>query len=376
MSLSPWERWLGRMARDVERRIETTRARVLGDRAARQVVVYRGFGTCDEVFVSGRVLANRPVGPAMHADAWWRNLGNTLRHLESDEVPGATVHVQFHGAAVTTVTDDEGYFRAWLRPPAPPDNDLWHEVAARVIEPVHDDTQDVAAGGRVIIPRSSAAFGVISDIDDTVIRTDATRLLGMLRRTLLENALTRLPFPGVAQFYSGLHAGTDGTRGNPVFYVSSSPWNLYALLTEFLEHQAIPAGPLLLRDWGISESGALPLRHGEHKLGAIRQILDRYPTLPFILIGDSGQEDPEIYSTIVHEYPRRILAVYIRSVAPAADRIAAVRQLGQEVRQAGSELLLTDDTLTCARHAVDRGWMDKGALAAVAAVSASAGRQR
>lgn len=371
--MSGWERWIGRVARNVERRVDEARTRVLGHRAARQVVVYRGFGTRDEVFISGRVLANRPVGPALGTDSWWRNLGNSLRHLESDEVPGARVQLSFNGATHTAITDDEGYFRAWLRPAAQPGDTLWHDVRARVIEPVHHGAADVAGGGRVIIPRSAAAFGVISDMDDTVIRTDATRLIGMLRRTLLENALTRLPFPGVAQFYSGLHAGAGGTIGNPIFYVSSSPWNLYPLLTEFLEHQAIPAGPLVLRDWGIAESGALPLRHGDHKLGAIRQILDRYPALPFILIGDSGQEDPEIYSTIVHEYPSRILAVYIRNVAPARDRIVAVKRLGQEVREAGSELLLTDDTLACARHAAHRGWMDEEALAAVAAVSASGG---
>jgi phosphatidate phosphatase APP1 len=109
-------------------------------------------------------------------------------------------------------------------------------------------------------PPPSAQFGVISDIDDTVIRTDATRLLRMLKRTLLENARTRLPFEGVAEFYSGLHARRTVRALNPVFYVSSSPWNLYAVLTDFLEHQGIPLGPLMLRDWGISERGVLPTR--------------------------------------------------------------------------------------------------------------------
>jgi hypothetical protein len=89
---------------------------------------------------------------------------------------------------------------------------------------------------------------------------------------------------------------------------------------------------IILRDWGITERGVLPTRHGVHKLGAIRQILDTYPHLPFILIGDSGQEDPEIYRDVVHEYGARILAVYIRNVTrePAA-RAKAIGELSEEV---------------------------------------------
>jgi phosphatidate phosphatase APP1 len=363
-----WERFLGRVARGVERRVEDTRSRVLGARRARQVVVYKGFGTPAEVYVSGRVLADRPVAPGSAGDTWWINLGAALRHLETTEVPGARVRITFRGAEHTAVTDDEGYFRAWLRPPSPPDEDrIWHDVHATVMEPLHPDTASADAVGRVIVPRSAAALGVISDIDDTVIRTDATRLLAMLRRTLLENARTRLPFPGVAQFYSALHGGGVGTAGNPIFYVSSSPWNLYPVLSDFMEHQAIPPGPLLLRDWGIRDDGILPTRHAHHKLDGIRQIMACYPALPFILIGDSGQEDPEIYHHVVHEYGNRILAVYIRNVSTAAARADAVRALAAEVTQAGSELILADDTLECARHAASRGWIAATAVDAVAA---------
>jgi phosphatidate phosphatase APP1 len=367
-----WERWVGRAARSFETRAQRARDQLLGPPAARHVVVYRGYGTAGEIVVSGRVLANRPAAPAVRTDAWWRNLSNTLRHLESDEVPGARLRVALHDAVQEAVTDDEGYFRAWLHPAAPLDPELlWHPVEVDVLEPLHRHVARVRGAGHVIVPRSSAGFGVISDLDDTVIRTDATRLIPMLRRTLLQNALTRLPFPGVAQFYRGLHGGAGGVSGNPIFYVSSSPWNLYPLLADFLEHQAIPAGPLLLRDWGLGSDGVLPTRHGAHKLGAIRDILGRFPGMPFILIGDSGQEDPEIYSTIVHEFGDRIMAVYIRNVSPGPDRIAAVRRLAREVDRAGSALLLADDTMECARHAAHMGWVEEGALAAVAAATAS-----
>jgi phosphatidate phosphatase APP1 len=363
-----WERWAARAARSVERHVDRVRA-PLGASGARQVVPYRGFGTASEVFVSGRVLSNLPPGPLGDDATWWNNLTATFRLLESDEVAGARLRISIDQTQRQAVTDEEGFFRTWLSPARPlPHSGVWHMVDVEVIEPVHTDAGHVTTTGLVLVPPPTARFGVISDLDDTVIRTDATRLISMLRRTLLENARTRLPFAGVAEFYRGLHLGDDGVESNPVFYVSSSPWNLYTVLTEFLEVQSIPLGPLTLRDWGITDQGVLPRGHGEHKLGAIRQILDAYPHLPFILIGDSGQEDPEIYRDVVHQYGSRILAVYIRNVTPDPARARAIGELAEEVRSVGSELMLSDDTLAAARHAAERGWVGEQTVTRVADV--------
>jgi phosphatidate phosphatase APP1 len=90
--------------------------------------------------------------------------------------------------------------------------------------------------------------------------------------------------------------------------VSSSPWNLHAFLTAFLEHHAFPRGPLLLRDLLGTGEGR------EQKHGRIHEILDLHPDLRFVLIGDSGEKDPQIYADVVRSHPGRILAVYIREV--------------------------------------------------------------
>jgi len=368
-----WERWASRLVRRVERRVDEVRGRGAGP-GARQVVPYRGFGSAREAYITGRVLGNLPHGPVSPTDTWWQNLSNTFRHLESDEVQGARVRVQLGSVEHETITDEEGFYRAWLPPRGIDAGALWHDVAIEVIDRVHPELPHLRTQGRVLIPRQTAEFGVISDLDDTVIRTDATRLLRMLKRTLLENARTRLPFDGVSMFYRALHDGS-GAAGNPVFYVSSSPWNLYSVLTDFLQHHAIPEGPLLLRDWGVSESGVLPTAHGEHKLGIIRLILETYPELPFILIGDSGQEDPEIYRDVVHAFGGRIRAIYIRNVTPDPMRIRAIRRLEQEVKEAGSELLLSETTMASARHAAERGWIrDVGVSNVAETISSEATR--
>ena len=374
-----WNRVLARVAREIELRTDALKERAgerLGDVLPRRerggyIAPYRGYGRATEVFLSGRVLSEAQRRPSSRDDPWWRNLAESLRRLESDEVPGARVRIRVGETEHTAVTDDEGYFRAWLTLSSPlPADRRWHDADLALLpdpaqQLAHTEPVPGTVTGHVLTPGEDAAFGVISDLDDTVVRTDATSLIRMLRATLLHNAHTRLPFEGVAAFYRALHDGRPGASANPIFYVSSSPWNLYDLITEFLELRGIPAGPVMLRDWGISGDGVLPTAHRDHKLAHIRQILSFYPELPFILIGDSGQEDPEIYSTVVHEQPDRIRAIYIRNVSHDALRHSAIGRLADEVREAGSVLVLADDTYDAARHAAEHGWIDEASLAGI-----------
>ena len=217
---------------------------------------------------------------------------------------------------------------------------------------------------QVFVPSPHAAFGVISDLDDTVLQSEVTTFVRAARLVLLENAHTRLPFPGVAAFYRALHQGVPGAPANPIFYVSSSPWNLYDVIVEFLDAREIPAGPMLLRDWDLTS--ALAGNVG-HKSLLIREILDAYPWMKFILVGDSGQEDPEIYAKIVAEYPGRILAIYIRDVSRSVGRSESIALLAEQVAVAKSTLILAPDTLTVARHAAAQGWIDASRLDEIAA---------
>jgi phosphatidate phosphatase APP1 len=151
-----------------------------------------------------------------------------------------------------------------------------------------------------------------------------------------------------------------------MFYVSSSPWNLYAMLREFLHVQQLPAGPLLLKDFGEHTLFSMN-EHGEHKLARIEEVFAAYPALPFILIGDSGEQDPEIYAEVVRHHPQRVKAIYIRSVDTSAARLAAVDKLIVSVRASGAQLMLVPDSEFAAVHAAGEGWINPDAVAAVRA---------
>ena len=370
--MRPMKSWLSSVARiaaaveeGVDRVAYPLRDRV-GHRLPPRVVPYAGYGTRDSLLVLGRVLRDEPLPAAAEDATLWDNLVATYRRFETDEVRGARLRLTLGTATRDVLANEEGYFEASLPAAGALDaSALWHDVQVELVAPREAGSAPVAVA-RALVPPVTARFGVVSDIDDTVVRTDATQLVRMARTVFLGNARTRLPFPGVAALYRALQSGVGGACGNPLFYVSSSPWNLYELLVEFFDLQRIPRGPLVLRDWGISPEELIPVGHASHKLTALRRILATYPELPFILIGDSGQEDPEIYAQIIREFPGRVHAAYIRNVSRDEPRRAAIRKLGEELAAEQHTLLLLEDSLAAARHAAGKGWIDRAAVDSVA----------
>lgn len=305
------------------------------------VLPYLGYGTPARLTLRGRVLEDEGFLEAHAGHSRWRNLLEFVKRMESDEVPGARVRAR----GAEGVTDGEGYFSLKLEGAFRPG---WNPVRLELLHPA-----GAKAVAQALVPPPHARFGVISDIDDTVVYSHVTRRLRMLLTVALGNARTRKPFAGVAAFYRALHAGA-----NPLFYVSKSPWNLYVPLIEYLRAQGLPRGPLLLRDFGWK-------RDREHKAQAILRILGTYPELPFVLIGDSGEEDPAIYAAIVRRFPRRIRAVYIRSID--LGKVDAVTRLARELRPTGCQLVLAPDSAFAAAHAAGEGLIQPSALRAVRA---------
>lgn len=351
-------------------RLRTRLADLLRADSLYTVAPYAGYGTAQRIRLRGRVLQGSPLAPGQADDQLWRNLLSIYTRLESDEVPAAHVRVALAGATAEALTDDEGYYDIWLTPErlAPA---AWQQGSVRLL-----DVETPAGMGveaplfeaplTALVPRAPQ-FGVISDIDDTILVSDAAHALRAAQRLFLGNAQTRLPFAGVAAFYRALQQGirppplapgddhANPTCGgeNPIFYVSSSPWNLYDLLSDFMALNGIPPGPLFLRDYGLRPSFGAGGHHS-HKLVAIEEILALWPALPIVLIGDSGQQDPEIYTEVVRRHGDRIRAVYIRDVsAQARDR--QVVHLAAESARLGVPMVVTAESAAAHAHAAQFG---------------------
>ncbi|WKN43059.1 App1 family protein [Tunicatimonas pelagia] len=325
---------------------------------------YRGFGNSEQITISGRVLEDEGIGESLKTDTKWRNMVSMYKRFNSDEIPFARLRATFQGQEQEVQSDGEGYFH--LNFPvdstklAP--NELWHPVQLELMDQiVEKQPEKVKATGEVLIPDAKTEFGVISDVDDTILISEVNQLFRVIKLSLTENALTRSPFEGAAAFYRALARGQSGNRHNPFFYVSSSPWNLYDVLADFFEVNRIPKGPIMLRDIGIDPRKFIKESHHEHKPVKIRSVLDTYPQLKFILIGDSGQHDPEIYKQVVKEYPGRISAIYIRDVTKTG-RDTEIDIITEELTNHGVEMLRCADTAAAARHAVEKDFIPTSVL--------------
>ncbi|MCW1925281.1 DUF2183 domain-containing protein [Luteolibacter arcticus] len=367
MTSGDFLRLLHRAAASGEETVDQARRdlwRATGRRQARHIVAYQGWADAKTVHVSGRVLANRPAGGPLDDHGWWDNLVNTWRRWESDEVPGACVALRFQDQEQTVIADEEGYYEAeFSLPESDHEGLMWFTATATT----PGGGEEILATHDLMVPPADAAFGIISDLDDTVIHTGITSLLLAAKLTFLENAKTRKPLDGVASLYQALQHGHAGRLVNPLFYISSSPWNLHDLLVDFLRLNEVPPGPLFLRDVGLDRTKFIKEAGHGHKEAKALRLLDAYPDLPFVLIGDSGQEDPAIYAAVAEQRPGRVRAIYIRDVDPEADSLldTAVHRAVDRAAAVNVPMVLARDSLMIAEHASRSGLMPLAPVSAV-----------
>lgn len=325
-----------------------------------RIVPFRGFGTGRRLVVRGRLVDTAPIERTGRRGRLSR-LRILFRRLSTPPVPAARIEACAAGVRATATSDSDGLFTVRLDGLALEQAGQWQPI---------DLAADAGEGRRVraraeaLVVPAGARYGVISDIDDTVVFTGVANRLRMMWTLFATEAESRVAFDGVGAFYRALHG--DGSACRPIFYVSRGPWSIYPVLEEFFQQHRIPIGPImLLRDWGIHLGHPWPRRARDHKRALIDELLTLYPDLPFILVGDSGQHDPEIYAGAVDRWGPRIACSYIRDVTGDPDRAAEIEHVARRVAERGSEMVLASDTATMARHAACRGFIARTDIARI-----------
>ena len=302
---------LARYAARLERAVDRFRT----PQIARRIDPYIGYATPENLIVRGRVLANPKAVDATVGQSRWRNFRQMVALFATDEVAGVTVTAN----GVTAVSDEEGYFTIIL-----PRGDATGIVNVTV------KAGEISTLCPVLVPDPAAPHGVISDIDDTMMRTGAYSLWRNVWTSMTGNALTRDVFADAVTLMKILGAGNA-----PVFFVSSSPWNFHGFLRDTFARAGLPFAPMFLRDYGVSETQFITGTHGDHKGSAIDVIMAAASDTMFILIGDTGQHDAVVYRDAIARHPDRIKHVILRAAgrvdAHDRDIIAAIRATGVPV---------------------------------------------
>lgn len=271
---------------------------------------YGGYANADRMWIKARVLEDGNI-LFTKKDSLLRNLINTYKRFESDEISQAPVTIEWEMGSVDVQSDKEGYIQI----EHPHGCDIAAAQTGWLTLHLKLPEQSLPVEAELMIPGKEADFGVISDLDDTVIFTGVSSRMKwqLILNSIARNVYQRKTIDGASPWYKLLQKGPTGERKNPFFYISNSPWNIYNYLRVFLKENDFPKGPILLRDMGFSTFSTKKLEEG-NKYKQICRILEAFPQLKFILVGDAAETDADIYLHISRRYPGRIKSIYIRSV--------------------------------------------------------------
>jgi phosphatidate phosphatase APP1 len=271
------------------------------------VVPHTGYGHGDLLRVLARVILAPPTYDPAAGDALLQRRG--WRNFLTAEALDVPVTVTIAGHEHTVRTDRSGNVDARL--PNPGLTPGWAEVTLQAA-----DSPPAAARVRVI--GDEVDFGIVSDIDDTVLSTYLPRPLLAAYNTFVAREEARRPVHGMAHLYQRLLADHPDA---PTVYVSTGAWNTAPTLRRFLHRHGLPDGPLLLTDWGPTNTGWF--RSGqEHKRACLESLVADFPRIRWLLVGDDGQHDPAIYADFARAHPQRVWAIAIREL-PMTEQVLA-----------------------------------------------------
>lgn len=289
-----------------------------------EVEAYTGYGTTEQVRVLGRV---QMLPPAMRRAGRRRFLGVLpvgINRSRERSVRGwrSFVRVTVPYSKATVIIGDQrhevradrgGVIDAVLPSTLPAG---WQTVT-------FESADGRLTNARVFITPSDQRVGIVSDIDDTVMVTSLPRPLLAAWNTFVLDEHARAAVPGMNVLYQRLET-KFGDERTPVVYLSTGSWNVAPTLNRFLGRNMYPFGPLLLTDWGPTPQRLF--RSGtEHKRQNLRRLREEFPQMKWLLIGDDGQHDEQIYGEFAAEFPESVLAIAIRQLSNTESVLAGGR---------------------------------------------------
>lgn len=310
------------------------------------ILPYVTYGTKNMAYLRGRVLEDKNIR-TNEDDTIFDLLKNTYKRFWTDEKENVKVKASFADNEFETKTNQEGYFR--IRDKV---NDIQLQKNKHnwVLVNYSMEGSDTEAVSQMLVPHMNCDFGIISDIDDTVLQTGVTSFLKLkvIYNSLLKSAFDRDPLQGASPFYQSLEKGPSGKNTNPFFYISNSPWNLYNYLRMFLQEKKFPFGPVLLRDFAMPWQSNYQSEKN-HKQREIRNIFLTYPKMKFVMFGDSAEHDATIYSDVAREFPKQVICIYLHAV----NKKRKMEYVKSVIDGSGHvEMVLAGNALEMAEHAV------------------------
>lgn len=272
-----------------------------------KIVGYRGIANIDCVMITGHAFEKHKVRDTHPHHGKRRNLKQTIQRFRAKPLKTTAIEVIINGDTKRVYTNSKGFFtcevkHSLTKPGWYPYELYWKRNNKRFESEYYLGDEHET--------------GVISDIDDTLLVSHSTRLIRKMALILFRNAHTRKTIPFLNHWHSYIRDLNDTAHPKDFFYVSNSEWNLYDFLVDFFGINELPKGVFFLQNLkkGLRDLMYSGKTHGSHKQISIEFLLQFYPNKKFILVGDNGQKDMEIYHEIVAKFHPRIKGVMIRKL--------------------------------------------------------------
>ncbi len=276
------------------------------------VELYSGWATIPKGgFLYGRVHKGEPLPLPEPGDRWATKLHQTFLDLDADEHTLANAQVRLSGIPGSEHFTADGH--GFLKVPLPADMQQGTVEVKALLEMPNYATASATTMLQVW-GATDPPLGVISDIDDTLTNTDVTHKPEMLKNIFFHNTYDVEIFANAPQTVTAIAGKNDAGLfpTHPVFYLSGSPWALHERISEAFDRLGLPHGATILRCYSQE-----PLDPYDFKHPHLLEIIDANPGCKWILFGDTGEKDPEVYRTLMQERPGTVDTVFIHNVTGA-----------------------------------------------------------
>jgi phosphatidate phosphatase APP1 len=328
--------------------------------------LYRGYANKKELVVFGHIVKKYPSGDRKYTRSGFRYARTIIELFSVKPVPFLKVFLKVGNVTAETTAEADGYFRFQV-PLTETLPSGWHTYEVTVDDEVNGKKYHAVSTEEFF----KTSYGLISDIDDTFLISHSRRSFRKLFVLLARNVQARKPFDDVVKHYQLLSFASrthPQKESNIFFYVSSSEWNLYDMIVRFAELNGLPKAILKLKkiksglDDFVMTGGGSHL----HKLRKIHNIINFYPELQFILLGDDSQKDPEIYEEICRTFPSNIRAVYIRQTRKRPKPEATV--LLKNIQELGVDTCYFAHSNKAIIHSLEQGIVFEAPAEAIAEI--------
>jgi len=274
--------------------------------AKSDIVVYNAYGNTHHIIIQGRMEKEKSYKKVNRDDSWFKNLFRRLREIEANEIKGKNIFATINQESFLTKGDSEGYFEFDIK------TKKAIKSGYKSIELQIQNNPDIKRVKATIIG-AKPLIGIISDFDDTLIISNVTNKIKLGINTMFKNYQQRKIVPGMVERFNKILAQNPKNSPNALFVLSGSPQQLFKPINSFLNYYNFPKRVLILKKAHGDNKDPLTDQFA-YKTQKIKRLIKLYPNIKWVMFGDSGEKDLEVYRFIKSKYPNKIKEYYIRNI--------------------------------------------------------------